>query len=382
MGNLGTLALGALLIIGVLFMGYKMDTSSQKSYTKPSKKRKNDSPFREEYIEEEEDDIYPNKISSNSFEDDYKEDYSKKYDDDKYFENDYTETYDDDYSQAYEVDEVSQSDLVEDSVYEDEDISFFNDNEDITSIFNDDIDNNIAFETEESSLDQEEVIEVEDVVEPEPEIVPVVEEVAPVKPKRGRGRPKKVKEPEVVEEPKVEVEPEDDFSSTMIFDTEKLYGTLDELDSMDTNPTKGKHAEEPEDYSAPVYDIDDKIDALDDEDIKPVYDGPVQPDPDDAESFMNQLKRMQESAEAEEFSGFVVDNKDNELKEVHKKYTKKRFDPIEEAKPISFIPEMEEPEEIIPSQSSVDMNFLEQMEKNLKATQKERLSKKKKNDDK
>lgn len=379
MGNLGTLALGALLIIGVLFMGYKMDTSSQKSYTtKSSKKKKNDSPFREEYIEDEEEDIYPSKISSNSFEDDY----DKKYDDNKYFENDYTENYDDDYSQAYEVDEVSQSDLVEDSVYEDEDISFFNDNENIASTFNDDIDNNIAFETEEDvapeEFVQEKMQEVEDIVEPEPEVVPVVEEVEPVKPKRGRGRPKKVKEPEVVEEPKVE----DDFSSTMIFDTEKLYGTLDELDGMDKKTENVTPVEEQEDYSAPVYDIDEKIDALDDDDIKPVYDGPVQPDPDDAESFMNQLKRMQESAEADEFSGFVVDNKDNDLKEAHKRYTKKKLDPLADVAPISFIPEIEEPEEIIPTQSDVDMNFLEQMEKNLKATQKERLSKKKKNEDK
>lgn len=379
MGNLGTLALGALLIIGVLFMGYKMDTSSQKSYiTKSSKKKKNDSPFREEYIEDEEEDIYPSKISSNSFEDDY----DKKYDDNKYFENDYTETYDDYYSQAYEVDEVSQSDLVEDSVYEDEDISFFNDNENIASTFNDDIDNNIAFETEEDvapeEFVQEKMQEVEDIVEPEPEVVPVVEKVEPVKPKRGRGRPKKVKEPEVVEEPKVE----DDFSSTMIFDTEKLYGTLDELDGMDKKTENVTPVEEQEDYSAPVYDIDEKIDALDDDDIKPVYDGPVQPDPDDAESFMNQLKRMQESAEADEFSGFVVDNKDNDLKEAHKRYTKKKLDPLADVAPISFIPEIEEPEEIIPTQSDVDMNFLEQMEKNLKATQKERLSKKKKNEDK
>lgn len=97
---------------------------------------------------------------------------------------------------------------------------------------------------------------------------------------------------------------------------------------------------------------------------------------------MNQLKRMQESAEADEFSGFVVDNKDNDLKEAHKRYTKKKLDPLADVAPISFIPEIEEPEEIIPTQSDVDMNFLEQMEKNLKATQKERLSKKKKNEDK
>ena len=56
--------------------------------------------------------------------------------------------------------------------------------------------------------------------------------------------------------------------------------------------------------------------------------------------------------------------------------------PLADVAPISFIPEIEEPEEIIPTQSDVDMNFLEQMEKNLKATQKERLSKKKKNEDK
>lgn len=377
MGNLGTLALGALLIIGVLFIGYKMDTSSQKSYkSKVSKRKKDKSPFREEYDEDDDDDIYPSKISSDSFEDDEQGNFTTKYD--KYYEDDDTETYeyDNDYSQEYEADEINQSDLVEDNAYEEEDISFFKNNDDIQTTFDDDIDNNIAFETEEDNLNSNLV--QEEIAEIEPE--PIVEEVVPAKPKRGRGRPKKVKEPEIVT-PEVVDEPEDDFSSTMVFDTEKLYGALDELDSMDKKPEIDS-VEEPEDYAEPVYDIDDKISELEDENSEPVYDNLVQQEPDDAESFMNQLKRMQESAEAEDFSGFVVDNKDTELKEVHKKYTKKKLDPMEDISPISFIPEVEKKEDTVSSDVGMDMNFLEQMEKNLKATQKERLSKKKKDKDK
>lgn len=374
MGKLGILAVGAILIIGVLFIGYKMDNATPKSPARrapkaPKKKTKVKNEYIEEKEDKEEENLYPSPdVSELSYEND---------------DNEY-----------YEDDDVNQNDLMDSNEYEDEDISIFSSSDSVESTFDNDIDDELSFETEEK----------EDIVIPDEVVVP--EPVEEVKPKRGRRK-------KVVEEP-VEEEPakSDDLYSTMIFDTEKLSNELEEIDNMDQAPINkasdvdsrldifgenfGVSEPEPveteelesEDYSAPVYDIDDKIEALDDQIPTPKkeeehVDGPFKPADNEAESFMNELKRMQESAEADDFAGFAVETRSEELKEAHKKYTKKRVAPVEDDNlQISFMPEQEKNEES--SKDGVDMSFLEQMEKNLKESQKERLTKKttkKKKDD-
>lgn len=354
MGNIGILILGAVLIIAVLFIGYKMDTAAEKAPKMrapkkpkaPKKKVKVKEEYDEEPLDEESDDKFPTDLSDDNIED-------------------YTE-------EVYESDDIEQEDLVEDSAYEDEDVSLFSTSDNVESTFNNDIDNELSFETEEPVASKK----------------PVVESYEPE---------------ELPEEKSQEV---DDFSSTMIFDTDKLNGELEEIDKMDdlnamldmvgdlervgnmqSDYSNSNNHSEPEDFSEPVYDIDDKIKALDEDDYSvnsapvvedTVNEGPIKPDTDDAESFMNQLKKLQETAEADDFSGFVVDNKDKELKETHKRYTKKKSVISEEAQQISFMPEENETEEDISlGDSGMDMNFLAEMEKNLKANQKERLAKNK-----
>lgn len=354
MGNIGILILGAVLIVGVLFIGYKMDTAAEKApkmkAPKKPKAQKKKVKVKEEYVEE------PVEESYDEFPTDLSDDNT-----------DYTE-------EAYESDDnIEPEDLVEESEYEDEDVSLFSSSDDVESTFNNDIDNELSFETEEPEVYEE---PVEEIPEEKPQEV-------------------------------------DDFSSTMIFDTDKLNGELEEIDKMDDlnamldmvgdlervgnmqsdyseseDFTESSDYSEPEDFSEPVYDIDDKIKALDEEDytITPETpavedvesEGPIKPDKDDAESFMNQLKKLQETAEADDFSGFVVDNKDTDLREAHKKYTRKKTVIPEEAQQISFIPEDTEiQEDISLGDGGMDMNFLAQMEKNLKENQKERLSKSK-----
>lgn len=333
MGNIGILILGAVLIIAVLFIGYKMDIAAEKApkmkAPKKQKAQKNKTKVKEEYIEEplsEKDDEFPTYLSDDNTEETYESD-----------------------------DDINQEDLVEDSAYEDEDVSLFSTSDNVESTFNNDIDNELSFETEEPISNKE----------------PVVEN----------------KEAEKTQE-------DDDFSSTMVFDTDKLNGELEEIDKMDDLNSMLDMVGDLErvgnmqsDYSEPVYDIDDKIKALDEDDYivnsapvveDTVSEGPIQSDTDDAESFMNELKKMQETAEADDFSGFVVENKDKELKETHKKYTKKKPVISEEIEQISFMPEENETQEDISlGDSGMDMNFLAEMEKNLKANQKERLAKNK-----
>lgn len=349
MGNIGILILGAVLIIAVLFIGYKMDIAAEKApkmkAPKKQKAQKNKTKVKEEYIEEpldeENDDEFPTDLSDNNM-----EDYAE-------------ETYESD-------DDINQEDLVEDSAYEDEDVSLFSTSDNVESTFNNDIDNELYFETAEPAASKKPVTESYE-----------AEEISENQPQET-----------------------DDFSSTMIFDTNKLNGELEEIDKMDdlnamldmvgdlerVGNMQNDYSE-PEDFSEPVYDIDDKIKALDEDDYivnsapvveDTVSEGPIQSDTDDAESFMNELKKMQETAAADDFSGFVVENKDKELKETHKKYTKKKPVISEEIEQISFMPEENETQEDISlGDSGMDMNFLAEMEKNLKANQKERLAKNK-----
>ena len=107
-------------------------------------------------------------------------------------------------------------------------------------------------------------------------------------------------------------------------------------------------------------------------------DGPIKPSADDAESFINELKKLKESAEADDFSGFVVDNKDKELKDIHKKYAKKN---LKDDLPDIEIPKIpftaEDNTDDMSENGAIDINFLAQMEENLRQTQKERVKQKK-----
>ena len=325
MGNIGTLALGALLIIGVLFIGYKMDTASERVPKKkapkaPKAPKKPKTKIKEEYVEEVAQEI------------------------------------DEDMPYDGEEDEFFANDSVNE--YEEDDVSLFGASEEVESTFNNDIDDAISFNVEPKQEYVEETV------------VPVQEEyIEPTK-------------------------KEDDFSSTMIFDTDKLNIDLEEIDKMDYVEELdhvdemvamldefGKSEslpEEPDDYTDPVYGIDEKLKELEDDDgPKPLIDGPIKPSADDAESFMNELKKLKESAEVDDFSGFAVDNKDRELKDTHKRYTKKKSEDELPEIEIPKIPFTAEENEDTLDNGGIDMNFLAQMEKNLKQTQKERLSQKK-----
>lgn len=404
MGNIGILAIGVLLIIAVLFIGYKMDTASDSTQARKAAKSVKDKKTKlkqkqseYEYTDKEESDIYTN-------------------------ENLYDMHYESDDDESYESDFVSPNDLAEEDEYEEDDISLFEQQPTDNYTFNNDIDDEIAFETYDPADEAQEVEEVEEpeyeeyVEEEEAEpdgpeaiidfgifdnddeeqaIEPVVDfekteeteefegfgrfetEPEPEKPKR-RGRPKKVKE-EKEEAPKAkkgrkakkEVEPEQepeteyDFSSTMVFDVDKLNAEIDSLD--DDNFS----------YSDAV-DMDSKISELDEEEVTDTFaDGPFKPIEEDAESFMDKINKMKEVASVDDFSGFSVDTRDEDLKAVHKKYTKKRTeeDFIDDTQ-ISFMPdEQEEPAE------SVDIGFLAEMEKTLKQNQKDRMAKGRKKKD-
>ena len=158
MGNIGTLALGALLIIGVLFIGYKMDTASERVPKKkapkaPKAPKKPKTKIKEEYVEEVAQEI------------------------------------DEDMPYDGEEDEFFANDSVNE--YEEDDVSLFGASEEVESTFNNDIDDAISFNVEPKQEYVEETV------------VPVQEEyIEPTK-------------------------KEDDFSSTMIFDTDKLNSDLE-----------------------------------------------------------------------------------------------------------------------------------------------------------
>lgn len=404
MGNIGILAIGIVLIVAVLFIGYKMDTAPDKvqarKLDKDRKSKHLEDDYDYEYTDREESDIYTN-------------------------ENLYDMHYESDDNESYESDFVTSKDLMEENEYEEDDISLFENQSTEEYTFNNDLDDEISFETYDQdevvqqyqetpeyqevpeyeeiekveeepevqdimgfeAFEQEEVVEPEDEVqiEEEPEIEP-----EPEKPKKTRGRPRKNKseedsskpkrgrkaKKEVEPEPIVE-EPEDDFSSTMIFDVDRLNAEIDSLDE-DNFPL---HSEEPEIEYSDAVDMDEKILELEDDDnfSEPAIDGPFKPVEEDAESFMDKINRMKEIASADNVSDFSVDNKDEELKAIHKKYTRKKtaeeIDLMSDNQ-ISFIQEPEEePKE------TVDIGFLAEMEKTLKQNQKDRIAKGKKKKD-
>lgn len=93
---------------------------------------------------------------------------------------------------------------------------------------------------------------------------------------------------------------------------------------------------------------------------------------------MDKINKMKEAASVDDFSGFSVDNRDEDLKAVHKKYTKKKTEEdFMNDTQISFMPDDKEEE---PTES-VDIGFLAEMEKTLKQNQKDRMTKGRKKKD-
>lgn len=386
MGNIGILAIGVVLIVAVLVIGYKMDTASNRTQARKAAKSIKDK-------------------SSKQIEDEYE--YTDKEEADIYAEqNLYDMHYDSDDEEGYESDFVSPRDLAEEEEYEEDDISLFEKQSADEYTFNNDIDDELDFEIydpEEKVNNYDEVPEYEETIEieeepeaeevefegftnasrPETEIeeeVELEEEPEPVKPKKTRGRPRKNKEEapkatrgrkakkEVESEPVVE---EHDFSSTMIFDVDRLNAEIDSLDE-DLAPR------EPEVEYSDAVDIDAKISELEDDDnfSEPIVDGPFKPVEEDAESFMDRINQMKEAASVDDFSGFSVDSKDEDIRDAHKKYTKRKTEEeinLMNDNQISFI---QEPQET-PTES-VDIGFLAEMEKTLKQNQKDRMAKYKK----
>lgn len=298
-GNVGILAVGALLICCVLFIGYKMDQTPKEDNSikkmkqpkkpkepKPTQNRKIQNDVIEEITEQEESEIFG-------------------------LENENDIPYEKDDNEFYEKDtDIDDFSLNEDNEYEEDDVSLFMLDENSKSSF-ENIDDDISFE----------------------------------------------------EDRKTDVD--DDFNSTMVFNTAELNGQIkqdEELGMLEDN-------EEQDDmeYTDAVEGLDEKIDDLDDfESNKSII-----KEEQDAESFINELKKY-EPNEAEQLGNFTTaePKKSGRATKQPKRYTKKKANIIEELpneEPIEF-PEVEQSPQI-------DMNFLEQMDANMKKDQENRLKK-------
>lgn len=276
-GDIVPFVIGAILIVGVLFLAYKMDNSAEGTINIKRKKAKK-----------------ANK----------QQDISEKQEAQIYAEENKTDIpYEEDYGQTYEKDDIDENGLYEDTEYEEDDISLFNSENTQESSF-DDIDDDISYE-----LDNDE-------------------------------------------------EYEDDFVEDESFD-----------------------------YSEPVEGLDDKIESLDDLENSEEYQEPVQEEKQEAEEFMNEINKYKEAVELEEneFSGFTTQNSiesvaNEELpvqEEKHvRKYTKKKVDDKDSELEADEEPLYNPDDQFVElSSGQMDINFLDQMEQNLKESQKERLKK-------
>lgn len=298
--NVGILAVGALLICCVLFLGYKMDQSPKEDNSikkmkqpkkpkpaKPIKNRKIENDFIEEITEQEESEIFG-------------------------LENKNDIPYEKDENEFYEKDtDIDDFSLNEENEYEEDDVSLFMLDENSKSSF-ENIDDDISFEV------------------------------------------------------KKEAKVDDDFNSTMVFNTTEFNEQIkqdEEFDILEDN-----QEQDDMEYTDPVEGLDEKIADLDDFEINKSV---LKEEQQDAESFINELKKY-ELNEAEELGNFTTaaPNKSEKATKQPKRYTKKKVDIIED------LPK-EEPIEFsdVNQSSQVDMNFLEQMDENMKKDQENRLKK-------
>lgn len=372
--DLAPFAFGALLIIGVLFIGYKMDKASESMPTtrkEKAPKKSKGKRAKEEYTPAQEAEVYAEENKSDM---PYEEDENEYYESDNGFDD--------------------LSGLDEETEYEEDDVSLFSTATEQESSFND-IDDNISYDVEEK----------ETFSTPEPVAEPVAETVTEV----AQEPVNSVVEPEEKEVGFGEFGSASDsenftFDSTMIFDSTEINGA--------SAPETAAEEEEDFEYSAPVEGLDAKIDGLDDLDDfenNTTISEPAKAESDDAQSFMNELNKYKEEAEEEEagFAGFTTakstqkedveeeeeeSNKEAQVTESHvRRYTKKKSaTEVEEqeipdfgttpSKKSSTSVYEKEAEETVPEDTFVeepsgqmDIGFLNQMEQNLKRSQEERM---------
>lgn len=301
LGNAGILAVGALLICCVLFIGYKMDQSPKQDTSinkiKPPKKTKQPRPSKnsqiqndviEEITEQEESEIFG-------------------------LENEHDIPYEKDDNEFYEKDtDIDTFSLNEDNEYEEDDVSLFMLDENSKSSF-ESIDDDISFEVD------------------------------------------------------AKTEVDDDFNSTMVFNSAGLNEQIkqdEELGMLEDN-------EEQDDmeYTDPVEGLDEKIADLDDFENNQL----ISKEEQSAESFMNELKKY-EPNETEDLGNFTTSTskKSEKITKQPKRYTKKK-EKVEIVEDLSN----EEPIDVLEVNEStqIDMNFLEQMDENMKKDQENRLKK-------
>ena len=262
--DMAPFALGALLIVAVLFIGYKMDKASENMPTmrrEKAPKKSKGKRAKEEYTPAEEAEIY---AEENNADMPYEEDENEYYETDSSFDD--------------------LNGLNEETEYEEDDVSLFSTANDTESSFND-IDDNISYDVEEPAA--ESVVEQE---EEEP-ITDYSSNFGTVEPESSFGG---------FESKSMSTEENLSFDSTMIFDSNNLTSAEPEISATDDF-----------EYSAPVEGLDEKIDGLDDLDdfeSSTLAETTQKPeDTNDSQSFMNELNKYKEEAEEEEdFAGFTT----------------------------------------------------------------------------
>ena len=299
-GNIAILAVGALLICCVLFLGYKMDQAPKEENS--IKKMKQPNKLKQ-----------PKQTKNNQIKNDVIEDITEKQESEIFgLENENDIPYEKEQNEFYEKDtDLDDFSLNEDNEYEDDDVSLFMLDENSKSSF-ESIDDDISFE----------------------------------------------------EERKTDIDNE--FNSTMVFNSAELNEPIkqdEEFELTDDN----EESEEME-YTDPVEGLDEKIANLDDfENDKLVLKAEKQ----DAESFINELKKY-EPDETEELGNFTTSSpkKSEKVTKQPKRYTKKKVEVLENvpSEEIIEVLEVNEP-------SSIGINFLEQMDANMKKDQENRLKK-------
>lgn len=154
-----------------------------------------------------------------------------------------------------------------------------------------------------------------------------------------------------------------DYNSTMVFDSNELNNEIRQSEPL--NDYSDFEEQDELEYTDAVEGLDEKIDDLDTiEDYEL-----LKQEEQSAESFMNELKKY-EVAVDDNLGNFTT--KKTSEKSTQKRYTKKKeTEEVVEKAPEQDIEEMAN----LANSTQVDINFLEQMEQNMKKDQENRLKK-------
>lgn len=299
LGNVGVLAVGALLICCVLFMGYKMDQAPKQDASinkvklpkkpKQTKNNKKENEVVEEITEQDESEIFG-------------------------LENKKDIPYEKDENEHYEKDtDLDTFSLNEDDEYEEDDVSLFMLDENSKSSF-ETIDDDISFESD------------------------------------------------------TKTEADDDFNSTMVFNSAELNNEIKQDETIDI--LEDNEEQDDMEYTDPVEGLDEKIADLDDfENNKSV----LKQEEQNAESFINELKKYEQNVD-DDLANFTIATEKKVEKDTKKpkRYTKKKekveiTEDLSNEEPIDFT--------TLEQSTQIDMNFLEQMDENMKKDQESRLKK-------